>query len=47
MDSETTHAAAPDGSAECDEDGPVTETMEEVTCPACLALIRPWIEGTA
>jgi hypothetical protein len=41
------HAAAPDGSAECDQPGPATESMENVTCPACRKLIAPWIEGTA
>jgi hypothetical protein len=42
------HAAAPDGSAECDAaGGEVTEEIDKVTCPACLALITPWLDGTA
>jgi hypothetical protein len=45
---ETIHAAAPDGTPECDStDGVVTETIDNVNCPACLALISPWLDGTA
>lgn len=40
------HAAAPDNTPECDADSRnVTEDMNKVNCPRCLALIRPWIEG--
>jgi hypothetical protein len=41
------HAAAPDGSSECDTAGTTTESFEEITCPACLALLQPWVDGTA
>lgn len=37
---EPMHAAAPDGSAECDQTGRATDDMGQVTCPACLTLVR-------
>ena len=42
------HAAAPDGTPECDADSKnVTEDPTSVNCAECLDLIQPWIQGTA